>query len=439
MSSGTVRDSHPPARVEKKWNVRPSEASLGIVNPIRELVERMGKPNPDKKVVSLAQGDPSAYGNLPPNPRFVEAVVACTTSGQGNGYSPSSGVEKARVAVASAHSPPNRPVPPHHVFLTAGCSQGLEKAISSLAFKGCNILLPTPGFPLYETICSFYGVEPRFYSLQGCKRWEANADHIEALADDNTTALLVCNPGNPTGQNYSEQHIRSLVQVADRLRLPIIADEVYADMVFAGETFTSVAEISHTVPVLSIGAVSKRCLVPGWRCGWIVVHDRNNILADANVIEALVRQQMITLGPCGLIQEALPTILHQLKSDKKWTQGVMAELQRSADVTISRIQAIPGLKIISEPQGAMYVLVGISDSTYPGLSDDVVFAQRLMEEESVVVLPGKCFRAPGTFRICFAAPIAMIEEACDRLAEFCQRLSVSPPGTPFAGLSPDHL
>lgn len=193
------------------------------------------------------------------------------------------------------------------------------------------------------------------------------------------------------------------------------------------------------------------------------------------------------------------TILHQLKSDKKWTQGVMAELQRSADVTISRIQAIPGLKIISEPQGAMYVLVGISDSTYPGeygnfsgkksakhslhmravnlrehkivlsvtfmlatanvlmlaqgnalelvvdvgwhagLSDDVVFAQRLMEEESVVVLPGKCFRAPGTFRICFAAPIAMIEEACDRLADFCQRLSVSPPGTPFAGLSPDHL
>lgn len=77
-----------------------------------------------------------------------------------------------------------------------------------------------------QTICSFYGVEPRFYSLQGCKRWEANADHIEALADDNTTALLVCNPGNPTGQNYSEQHIRSLVQVADRLRLPIIADEV---------------------------------------------------------------------------------------------------------------------------------------------------------------------------------------------------------------------
>ena len=77
-------------------------------------------------------------------------------------------------------------------------------------------------------------------------------------------------------------------------------------MVFSRERFVSVAEVSTDVPVLTVGAVSKKCLVPGWRCGWIVAHDRNNILLDASILEALGRLQMITLGPCGLVQEALP-------------------------------------------------------------------------------------------------------------------------------------
>mmetsp|Transcript_27846 Transcript_27846/g.38495 ORF Transcript_27846/g.38495 Transcript_27846/m.38495 type:complete len:477 (-) Transcript_27846:183-1613(-) len=410
------------SNVNNPWKLKVSQRALGIVNPIRQVIEQMGAPRSDKKMIPLSQGDPTLFGNLRTCNSVLQAVVETTTSGRGDGYSHSCGEETSRQVVADSHSPPGFPVPFHHVFLTAGCSQSLEKSIAVLAQDGCNMLLPMPAFPLYETICSYYGVEPRFYRLLAHSSWEADLNHLQSLVDKNTSALLICNPGNPSGHNYSRHHLSVMVNLAERNRLPIISDEVYEGMVFKGEEFVSVAEVSKNVPVLTVGSISKRCLVPGWRCGWIVAHDRQGILSESGALEALGRLQTITLGPCGIIQAALPIILD---TSSEWMIGIMRLLETNADVCVRRLQDIPGLKLASRSQGAMYLMVEIeaqprfSELHPESVSDDMSFCRLLLEQEALSVLPGCCFRAPGLFRLCFAAPPEVLEEAFDRLQAFC--------------------
>lgn len=90
--------------------------------------------------------------------------------------------------------------------------------------------------------------------------------------------------------------------------VPIIADEIYEHFVFSGSKFTSISSISRDVPILTCGGLTKRFLVPGWRMGWVIIHDRNNILGK-EIRDGLTNLSMRILGPSALIQKALPAIL----------------------------------------------------------------------------------------------------------------------------------
>mmetsp|Transcript_39688 Transcript_39688/g.86434 ORF Transcript_39688/g.86434 Transcript_39688/m.86434 type:complete len:458 (-) Transcript_39688:321-1694(-) len=415
----SIKSSNLGSSAKNTWSVKVNTRALEIVNPIRQVIEQMGRPNPNKEPISLAQGDPSVYGNLNVSEQAVRAVVEATTSGKANGYSHSCGLEACRAAVAASHSPSNNPIEARHVFMTSGCSGALDKVVAVLATPGSNLLIPAPGFALYETLCDYHGVEARGYRLDPQRQWEADMEALEALIDDHTSALLVCNPGNPTGSNYSREHLEELAALAERKRILLVADEVYAGMVFEGERFVAMAEVSARAPVLTVGAVSKRWLAPGWRCGWIVAHDRDGILADAGVLEALGRLQQITLGPCNLIQAAIPAIL--AATDASWTTGVMRKLAANAEACVRRIKQTPGISVAGLPQGAMYLMVQVHLDRFQSVQDDVDFSRALQEEESVVVLPGRCFQAPGFFRICFAAPVPVLDAAFDRIHSFCVR------------------
>lgn len=101
---------------------------------------------------------------------------------------------------------------------------------------------------------------------------------MENLIDDKTVAILVNNPSNPCGSVYSREHLENTIRLALKYKLPIIADEVYGDMVFPGYEFYYMAELSDEVPILSCNALSKRFILPGWRFGWIAIHDPKNHL-----------------------------------------------------------------------------------------------------------------------------------------------------------------
>ena len=152
-------------------------------------------------------------------------------------------------------------------------------SISALANPGDNILVPRPGFPLYKTLANGLGINTKEYNLLPLKGWECDLEHMEAMIDENTKAILVNNPSNPCGSVFSQDHLLQILALADKYKVPIIADEIYEHFVFsgAGKKYVPMASLTTTVPVLSCGGLTKRYLVPGWRLGWITIHDRQVI------------------------------------------------------------------------------------------------------------------------------------------------------------------
>ena len=166
------------------------------------------------------------------------------------------------------------------VFLCSGCSCSLDLCISAIANPGQNILVPRPGFPMYAALANGLGINTKEYNLIPEKDWQIDLEHMESIIDANTVAIVINNPSNPCGSVFDAKHLRAILDIAEKYCLPIIADEIYEHFVFegSGKQYIPIAKLSKNVPVLSCGGLTKRYLVPGWRLGWITVHDRNGNL-----------------------------------------------------------------------------------------------------------------------------------------------------------------
>lgn len=284
-----------------------------------------------------------------------------------------------------------------------------------LCNEGQNIILPKPGFSLYETLASSKGIECRFYDLIPEKQWEADLTHLESLIDENTSCILVNNPSNPCGSVYTKEHLLQILAVAEKHALPVISDEIYAGMVFDGSVFYPMASLSTNVPILTCGGLAKRYLVPGWRVGWVFIHDVHHLFDE--VRRGLVNLSQLTLGANSLIQAAIPDIL---AAPEAFHTSTLQQLERNAMLSRDLLSGIPGIVPVA-PQGAMYLMLEIQMEHFT-FTDDLQFVERLAEEESVLCLPGQCFRCPKPFiRIVFSPPEDKLREAYSRIRQFCER------------------
>ncbi|XP_064540813.1 tyrosine aminotransferase [Drosophila montana] len=406
-----------PAKRKTGWDIKASALSLNTHNRIRNIVEAMQiKPNPHKAMIPLSIGDPTTFGNLKAADETMKAVLRSLESGKFNGYAHTQGHETSRQAVAkySAHQRPEGVIDPSDVLLCSGCSSALEYCILALADRGQNVLVPRPGFCLYHTLTEGLDIEVRYYELLPEQKWRADLVQLESLIDKNTAALLINNPSNPCGSVYEEAHLQQLVAICERHYIPIIADEIYEHFVFPGSRHVAVSSVTREVPVLSCGGLTKRFLVPGWRMGWIIVHDHHQRLGTA--VTGLKNMCGRILGSNTIIQGALPDIL--TKTPQCYFDRVIETLYSNAQLAYKMLKQVRGLNPVM-PNGAMYMMIGLSKEHFSAFKDDTHFVQELVNEQSVFCLPGSCFAYPGYLRIVLTVPSAMLEEACVRIAEFC--------------------
>ncbi|GMT05858.1 hypothetical protein PENTCL1PPCAC_28032 [Pristionchus entomophagus] len=395
------------------WDPLPvSFHAKNTVNPIRKIVDALSvPPNPEKSLIKLHLGDPTLTGKLPPCEVVTKALIDAVSSHKYDGYGPSVGVIEAREAVVDRYSTKAAPFTADDVILASGASHALQLAIEAVADAGDNILIPAPGFPLYMTLCRPHGIEDRAYRLDMKRGAMVDLKHMESLIDERTKAIIVNNPGNPTGAVFPREHLEEILKIANRHHLTIIADEIYGDLTYDGAEFIPIAELSPKVPVITCDGIAKRWLVPGWRLGWVIVHDRFNVLGD--VKQGMIALSQKIVGPCALVQGALPSILRD--TPQSFFDNVKDVLSANASVVYNSLRMVPGLHPV-RPSGAMYMMVGIDRSVY---GDETSFVQGLIREQSVFCLPGSAFSAPNWFRVVLTYPEEVTLEACHRITEYC--------------------
>lgn len=239
---------------QKEWHVRMSVKCERTTNPIREVIEKITKqkrdPIPGKPMIPLSLGDPTAFGNLAAPHVLDQAIIkALVCEKRQNGYGASAGSEAARTAIARRYSSRNCSYKADDVIIASGCSGALEIAINGMLNEGDNLLMPKPGFPLYEVLAKSQGAHVKAYDLIPERNWEADATQLESLIDERTKLIVINNPSNPCGSVYSEAHLRRLIGIAAAHKVPIIADEIYGEMTFEGHEFFPIADLADDVPV----------------------------------------------------------------------------------------------------------------------------------------------------------------------------------------------
>ncbi|XP_048127034.1 probable aminotransferase TAT2 [Rhodamnia argentea] len=406
------------------WKFRGDEkltaASAITIRGIRyQLMDNLNKDD-DRIMVPLGHGDPSHFPCFRTTPVAEDAIVDAVRSAKFNCYGPTIGILPARRAVADYLS---RDLPyklsPDDVHLTLGCKQAIEAALAVLACPGANILLPRPGFPCYDALAAYSHLETRYFDLLPDKGWEVDLKGVEDLADESTVAMVIINPGNPCGSVFSYQHLKKVAETARKLGIMVIADEVYGHLAFGDTPFVPMGVFGSIAPVLTLGSISKRWIVPGWRLGWLVINDPNGFLKDTGVLKSLKGFLDISSDPPTFIQGAVPHILEKTNDD--FFSKVIRILREAADICDEKIQEIPCITCPEKPEGGMFVMVKLNLSLLEGIKDDLEFCIKLAKEESVIVLPGIVVGMKNWLRITFAIDPSSLKDGLGRIKAFYER------------------
>ncbi|XP_010520925.1 PREDICTED: probable aminotransferase TAT2 isoform X2 [Tarenaya hassleriana] len=394
----------------------------GTLSLLRQSIEEEEEEERSKRIISLGMGDPTEYSCFRTTKVAEEAVSEALLSHNFHGYAPTVGLPLARRAIAEHLS---RDLPykltQDDVFITSGCTQAIDVALTMLARPGANILLPRPGFPIYELCAKFRHLQVRFFDLLPEKGWEIDLDTVGSLVDQNTVALVVINPGSPCGNVYSCQHLEKIAETAKKLGILVIADEVYGHLAFGSKPFVPMGVFGSTVPVLTLGSLSKRWIVPGWRLGWLVITDPFGSFKSPKIIERFKKYFDILGGPVAFIQAAVPKILEH--TDEQFFKKTLKTLKNSSDICYERIKEIPCMDCPQRPEGSMAMMIKLNLSLLEDVSDDVDFCFKLAREESVIVLPGTVVGMKNWLRMTFAADRSSLDEAFKRIKCFYLRHS----------------
>lgn len=201
----------------------------------------------------------------------------------------------------------------------------------------------------------------------------------------------------------------------------MIADEVYGHIAFGSNPYVPMGEFGSIVPVLSLGSISKRWIVPGWRFGWIATCDPNGILKKYGIVESIKSYFNISSNPATFVQAAIPQIFEKTKED--FFSKTINIMREAADICYEKTKEIPCVTCPHKPDGSMFAMVKLNLSLLEDISDDMDFCLKLAREESVTILPGVAVGLKNWLRITFSIEPQSLEQGLDRMKAFCQRHS----------------
>ncbi len=298
-------------------------------------------------------------------------------------YGPAQGFSELRQAIADYYCSYGIPIEADNVIITIGGSEAIHFAFSAVSDPGGDIIIPEPYYTNYNGYAAFADVHiiPLTLKLEEGFRLPSQ-DEIESRITPRTKAVLLCSPNNPTGTVYTREEIRSVVDLARKYDLFLIADEVYKEFVYEGEVHTSVLEFPEAKErTIVIDSISKRFSCCGARVGAVITRNEQ-------VYEAVLKFAQARLCPPTMEQRAA---LAAYRMGRDYFPPIREEYKKRRDVLYESLKSIPGL-IVRKPQGAFYMIVKLP------VKDSEHFVRWMLsdfqlEGETVMVAPAQGFYA----------------------------------------------
>jgi len=402
--------------------IKEKEQTTTVERPVRRSMSdylssgvRNIKPSGIRKFFDLVQGRKDVITLGVGEPDFVtpwhvrEAAVYSLEKGKTQ-YTSNAGIPELREAIAAylANRFDLRYDPASEIFVTIGGSEAIDLALRALIEPGDEILVPEPCYISYSPIASLSGGVPVGVETLAEDSFKLRADRLEAAITPRTKAIILCYPSNPTGGIMTYEDWLPIARVVEKHDLIVIADEIYAELTYGPRhcSFASLPGMKDRTILVS--GFSKAFAMTGWRMGYVCGHPE---LVGAML---KIHQYTVMCAP----------IMGQIAALEALTNG-MEEMEKMVESYNQRRRlVVKGFREIGldchEPQGAFYAFPSIRST---GL-DSEMFAERLLMEAQVAVVPGNVFGlgGEGHIRCSYATSVAQLNEAIERIGRFVENL-----------------
>nr|WP_216645205.1 pyridoxal phosphate-dependent aminotransferase [Isoptericola halotolerans] len=396
--------------------IRQSQKLRGVRYDVRGpiLVEAQRLEAEGHRILKLNIGNTAPFGFDAP-----EAIQTAVTQSlpEAQGYSDSRGIYEARTAVAQYYQSRGlRDTMVDDVFIGNGVSELISMVLQAFVDDGNEILVPAPDYPLWTGAVTLTGGTPVHYVCDESNGWMPDLEDIESKITENTHALVIINPNNPTGAVYSKEMVEALVDIARRHDLVVLADEIYEKILYDDAVHHHAATAAGSdVLCLTFSGLSKAYRVCGYRAGWVMISGPKETATEfLEGLTLLANMRMCANVPA---QHAIQTALggYQSIDELIVPGGRFHEQTMLADKLLNEIPGVSSVR----PRGALYCFPRLDPEVYR-IDDDQQFVIDLLRSKKILVTHGTGFNwtAPDHFRLVTLPDVEVLEEAIGRIGEF---------------------
>lgn len=379
------------------------------------------KPSPTLAIDSKAKAlkskgiDIISFGTGEPDfdtPKNIKNVAIDAINNGFTKYCPVSGTLDLKNAIINKFKEDrNLEYTKEEIIVSCGAKHSLYNIFQAIFDDGDEVIIPAPYWVSYPDMAILAGAIPVFINTTDKNHFKVLASDIEKIITKKTKAFILNSPSNPTGNTYTKEELTKIASICVKNNLLIISDEIYEKLVYDNFKFFSIAQLSKEVKerTIVVNGVSKAFAMTGWRIGYAA--------GPKEIISAMTKiQSQSTSSPTSI---SLKAATEALNGNKDCLEIMRKEFEKRRDYIVERLNKIDGIKCL-KPEGAFYVFPNISEllgKEYNGrfVNTDVEFADYLLEQAKIAVVPGSAFGARGYIRLSYATSMKNIIEGIDRL------------------------
>jgi len=384
-----------------------TSTSLTNLNKIADSLESKGQ-----EVIRLNRGDPARY--FPTPKHIIDAYIKALKKGK-TYYSNPAGLNELRQAIANKYSKKRKgALNEKDVLITMGASEAIFMLNNCLINPNDKAILFAPYFPSFDTLLKLHGGIPILGHYHETNNWNLDLDELkEQLKKTNKQIkyLIMANPNNPTGTLLKKKELKEIVDFANEHKIFLVSDEVYDEIVYNNNNFTSLVEVAEGIPHMIINSASKVFDCTGLRVGFVVIpeQDTNSVALKEKMLDlAALRFSVNTPAQYAFLEGITNT-----KEHKKAIKIMTNTIENTSNYASKIINETKTMSVV--PPNSTFYLFPKIDFKQTHFKNDVQFAETLLKEKHIKVSRGASFGIDSHIRITSLQQKEVLEKAINKM------------------------